>query len=234
MLRFDAQLPPPSSLRETAPTQSLVEGGSFSQVFNEVRGEVTAFIRNGSNDMGAFSMPDGARMLLLQKQMNTSDVETTPVQPFMQSFLESVEPLAHKASSRLGVAPEIIAAQAALETGWGGHPLRHADGRDTHNFFALKASSGWRGETARVMTTEVADGVAVRQVEPFRSYESAEGAFDDFTHLLLTSPRYQKALNTGHDVRAYGEALVQGGYATDPAYADKLVAIVNKLSPRSE
>ena len=37
-------------------------------------------------------------------------------------------------------------------------------------------------------------------------------------------PRYAAALGTGNNVQAYAAALQRGGYATDPAYADKLVA----------
>jgi flagellar protein FlgJ len=52
---------------------------------------------------------------------------------------------------------------------------------------------------------------------------------NDYVRLLTDNPRYASALNTGSDVRAFGNALQRGGYATDPAYADKLVAVAAKL-----
>jgi flagellum-specific peptidoglycan hydrolase FlgJ len=51
----------------------------------------------------------------------------------------------------------------------------------------------------------------------------------DYVRLLSDSPRYAAALNTGTDVRAFATALQRAGYATDPRYADKLVAVAAKL-----
>jgi len=48
------------------------------------------------------------------------------------------------------------------------------------------------------------------------------GSFQDYASLLLDNPRYRRALNTGSDAQAFAHALQAGGYATDPAYADKL------------
>ena len=56
----------------------------------------------------------------------------------------------------------------------------------------------------------------------------------DYVSVLRDNPRYAAALNTGHDVRAFATALQQGGYATDPEYANKLVAVAAQLPPRCE
>jgi flagellar protein FlgJ len=42
--------------------------------------------------------------------------------------------------------------------------------------------------------------------------------------VIRDNPRYADALGTGDDVRAFANALQRGGYATDPEYANKLVA----------
>ena len=42
--------------------------------------------------------------------------------------------------------------------------------------------------------------------------------------MLQGHARYQQALGTGEDVHAFASALTRGGYATDPVYAQKLVA----------
>src|SRR6185437_10180526 len=65
---------------------------------------------------------------------------------------------------------------------------------------------------------------------PFRSYDSAGQCFQDYVALLKSSPRYAAALGTGNDVQAFGSALQQGGYATDPAYASKLTAVAGTLA----
>ena len=48
--------------------------------------------------------------------------------------------------------------------------------------------------------------------------------------MLRDNPRYAAALGTGSDVRAFADALQRGGYATDPQYANKLVAVANQLA----
>ena len=41
--------------------------------------------------------------------------------------------------------------------------------------------------------------------------------------------RYEAALRSGDDVQAFAGALAQGGYATDPQYAQKLVRISRQI-----
>ncbi|WP_342120982.1 glycoside hydrolase family 73 protein, partial [Pseudoduganella sp. OTU4001] len=129
--------------------------------------------------------------------------------------LEAIRPHAEAAAARLGVAPELVAAHAALESGWG----RHAP---ANNMFGIKAGGSWQGAAQALHTMEVEDGVPVARKERFRSYGDLAGAFDDYAGLLLDNPRYQRALNTGSDAHAFAQALQAGGYATDPGYADKL------------
>lgn len=131
------------------------------------------------------------------------------------AFLQAIRPHAEAAAARLGVAPELVAAHAALESGWG----RHAPG---HNMFGIKAGASWQGAVQALATVEVEDGVAQVRNERFRGYGDLAGAFEDYTALLLDNPRYRRALHTGSDAQAFAQALQAGGYATDPAYADKL------------
>ncbi len=146
-----------------------------------------------------------------------------------QAFVNDVLPLAREAASRLGVAPEVLTAQAALETGWGRAPIRRADGSSSHNFFGIKAGGTWSGEVTVAATTEVENGQAVARDASFRAYASPAQSFDDLASLLQGSSRYQAALGTGADARAYGQALQRGGYATDPAYADKLARVAARI-----
>ncbi|XLZ71116.1 glucosaminidase domain-containing protein [Massilia sp. SR12] len=143
-----------------------------------------------------------------------------------QAFLQAIRPHAEAAAARLGVAPELVAAHAALESGWG----RHAPG---NNMFGIKAGGNWQGAVQALSTLEVEDGAPVARKESFRGYGDLAGSFNDYAGLLLDNPRYQRALNTGSDAQAFARALQAGGYATDPAYADKLtrVAASIKASP---
>lgn len=150
-----------------------------------------------------------------------------------QAFIDQTLPLARRAGAKLGVAPEVLTAQAALETGWGRSPIRAADGTPSHNYFGIKAT-GWNGAVAQAMTTEVEQGAPVARSEAFRAYASPAQSFDDLARLIGTNPRYQGALNVGADARAYGAALQRGGYATDPAYAEKLARVAARVQGASK
>lgn len=147
-----------------------------------------------------------------------------------QSFLETLRPLAERTGRELGVPPRALLAQAALETGWGQHVLRHGDGNSSHNVFNIKAHRGWEGDAVSVPTLEYRDGVAVRERAEFRSYDSLEQAFADYADFLRGHPRYAEALQAGDDGPRFARALQSAGYATDPAYADKLEDIMRGLA----
>ncbi|MDQ2068487.1 flagellar assembly peptidoglycan hydrolase FlgJ [Natronospira bacteriovora] len=139
-----------------------------------------------------------------------------------QEFVQKLLPLARRAANRLGVAPQLILAQAALETGWGQHMIRDESGRNSFNLFGIKAGNGWQGQQMSVPTLEFEDGLPVRRVDRFRAYGSLEESINDYARFLSRSPRYQQALGQGDDAAAFGQALQAGGYATDPAYAEKI------------
>jgi flagellar protein FlgJ len=144
-----------------------------------------------------------------------------------QAFVEQLLPMAQSAAQKLGVAPEVLLAQAALETGWGKKVSQHADGQSSHNLFNIKADHRWQGEAVGVSTLEYREGVAVREQARFRAYESFQAAFDDFVAFLQGSPRYQQALSVAADSEAFTRELAQAGYATDPNYSSKIMGIVN-------
>jgi|HubBroStandDraft_6_1064221.scaffolds.fasta_scaffold15217_4 flagellar protein FlgJ len=140
------------------------------------------------------------------------------------SFVKSIEPFAQQASSALGVAPETLIAQAALETGWGQHVPTAGNGTSSFNLFGIKAGSGWSGDSVNSLTTEVSAGRASVLPQSFRSYDSLQQGVNDYVSLLQNNSRYQRALGTGSDVNAFAGGLASGGYATDPDYVQKLQA----------
>lgn len=150
----------------------------------------------------------------------------------VRAFVEPLAAPAQAASRRSGVPAELILAQAALETGWGRREIATAAGGNSHNLFGIKAGSQWRGATTDVLTTEFIDGRAVKRVERFRAYPSYQAAFDDYARLIGSNPRYAGVLSADSPAQA-ARALQQGGYATDPAYADKLVAVMASIGPLS-
>jgi flagellar protein FlgJ len=145
-----------------------------------------------------------------------------------QRFIEQVMPHAEAAARELGVDPRAVVAQAALETGWGTSQPADASG-SSHNLFGIKAGGSWRGADVVSETTEYVAGNAGRESARFRSYEDVAQSVADYVRVLRDNPRYAAALNTGGDVRAFATALQRGGYATDPEYANKLVAVAAQL-----
>jgi len=148
----------------------------------------------------------------------------------VESFVARLQAPARAASRASGVPAELILAQAALETGWGRHEIATARGGNSHNLFGIKAGAGWQGPTAEVRTTEYVDGRAQSRVERFRVYDSFEAAFTDYAQLIGNNPRYAGVVSAP-DARQAARALQSGGYATDPAYADKLIAVMATLAP---
>ena len=138
-------------------------------------------------------------------------------------------PHAEKAAREIGVDPHALLAQAALETGWGRSVPCNGNGDCSFNLFGIKAGSQWSGATVSVPTLEFEDGVAVRKVERFRSYESAADSFRDYAGLIRDNVRYEDALGAGGDVASFASALQRGGYATDPGYARKIVAVAAEV-----
>jgi flagellar protein FlgJ len=144
-------------------------------------------------------------------------------------FVRSLEPLAQSAGSSLGVAPDTLIAQAALETGWGQKLPADASGRSSSNLFGIKAGGSWRGASVQSSTTEYTQGASARTQAAFRSYDNTAQSVGDYVSLLSTSPRYAGALGTGADVQAFASGLQRGGYATDPEYVNKLAATLATL-----
>lgn len=211
-------------------------GGGFSGLYQQVRQEVSDFLHNGSTEVSGAPALSAEGWLRQQQVQGLAATEAAHADANLsadrQGFVNSVTPLAEQAAAQLGVAPELLVAHAALESGWGQRPLRQADGRDTHNLFSIKAGSRWQGDTAQALTTEYTQGQPALQTERFRSYPDHASAFQDYAQ-LLRSPRYQGALGVGDDARAFAQGLVRGGYATDPAYADKLTRVAASVKAQA-
>ena len=224
-----AATPVQSNMRATDATGS---GGSFGSVFRQVQGEVARFIEQGGGSATTLN-PQGRAYLEQSQPVNVlgSINQGGEIGEVQQQFLASIKPWTEETGARLGVAPEIVAAHAALESGWGQRPLRQGTGADTNNLFGIKAGGKWQGDVASNVTTEyeAGSGTALKKTERFRSYPDQASAFRDYAQVLLDNPRYRAALNTGSDAGAFAQGLARGGYATDPHYAAKLTQLATRL-----
>ena len=149
-----------------------------------------------------------------------------------REFVNRIWQHAADAARDTGIRAHFMVGQAALETGWGRHEIRAADGSPTHNLFNIKAGRGWTGPVAEKVTTEYVNGVAQKSVEKFRVYSSYAEGFRDYASLMRDNPRYAGVLQQAQDAAGFARGLQKAGYATDPAYADKLLRVINGATLR--
>lgn len=178
----------------------------------------------------ATTSSQAATQVAVPAASNISSADNFQTSTSREEFVKNMWPYADKAAKSLGVSPGTLVAHAALETGWGKNIPCNADGSSSFNFFGIKASSREQGVVASSRTTEYDKGMAVNRVELFKSYASPGQCFEDYAALLKNDPRYAGAQNSGSDANQFAQALQQGGYATDPHYADKLQAVASSLS----
>lgn len=146
--------------------------------------------------------------------------------PDNDSFISRLLSPAREVARLSGIPHQPIIAQAALESGWGNREITTASGRPSHNLFGIKATPDWKGESTEVMTSEYIDGALRKVKASFRVYKNYVEALSDYAHFLTANPRYQNVINNV-SIENAAHALQQGGYATDPEYARKLINIVH-------
>lgn len=136
------------------------------------------------------------------------------------SFFEAMAPAAQRIGNQYGLFPSVILAQAALESDFG----RSGLARDYHNYFGVKGSS--RHKSVYLPTQEFINGQWLTKEEPFRIYRNSEDALKDYARLITGLSRYQPVVQAESPEQA-AVALYQGGYATDPVYAEKVIDLIH-------
>lgn len=142
-----------------------------------------------------------------------------------RDFVNRIWPNAVEASRATGVPAQYLVAHAALESGWGRNEIKQPDGSSSYNLFGVKAGRNWTGASVEATTTEYVNGVAQTTKARFRAYGSYAEAFRDYANVLASNPRFSGVVGQ-QDGTAFARSLQQAGYATDPAYADKLSRII--------
>ena len=142
-------------------------------------------------------------------------------------FVDRHTEAAQAAEEATGIPAGFMVAQAAHESGWGKREIKNPDGSSSFNVFGIKATSSWTGKTTDVTTTEYIGGKARKLVAKFRAYESYEDAFKDYARMMKNSPRYAQVVANADSAQGFAKGLQRAGYATDPAYADKLTRVIN-------
>ena len=185
-------------------------------------GLADVIVRQLSRQAGAAATPETGKPAP-PLRMPTSTPDELARSP--ENFVQALWPHAQATAGGLGVDPRALLAQAALETGWGRGVIRHADGRNSHNVFGIKATSEWRRARARGD-----DGIRKRR---------GRGPHRRVPRLRFVCRRVRglrprpavAALRPGAAGRcrpvAFAHALTGAGYATDPAYGRKMASVIN-------
>jgi len=221
------------SMRDASPEKGLFDSDQ-GKFYQEMFDKQMALSLSGRQGVGLADV----LVRQLSQQVSSTDTVDKPAagagpqssnsMPFVspEDFVRRLKGPAQAATTQAGMPVEALLAQAALESGWGRHIPRLPDGSSSHNLFGIKADARWEGARAVATTVEYRQGIAVKEQASFRSYPSFAESFTDYAHFLQQSPRYATALQQEGPPEAYLKALQQAGYATDPAYADKITAIM--------
>lgn len=135
-----------------------------------------------------------------------------------EAYIEKYSSLAISEMERSGVPASITLAQGLLESGAGRSRLA----TEAHNHFGIKCGKAWKGPTIR------ADDDAPQ--ECFRSYSKVENSFKDHSDFLRYYDRYKFLFDLDiTDYKGWCYGLKQAGYATDPNYAPKLIALIEEF-----
>jgi flagellum-specific peptidoglycan hydrolase FlgJ len=131
--------------------------------------------------------------------------------------MDSIYKMAQKSGAKF---PELVAAQWALESGYGSSPS------GKNNYFGIKATSSEAGTSKN--TWEVYDGKKVNTSARFKDFESPQASVDDLVSKWHKDYKNYKGVNNASDAVTAAQMLVSEKYATDPAYAQKLVRIMKE------
>ncbi|KTT38610.1 flagellar rod assembly protein FlgJ [Pseudomonas oryzihabitans] len=201
------------------------QGAALKQSYQDVVAAQSAWRQNAAQSTGKAAAANDAVAGLDSTAAATGKTRFRT----RQEFVDTMMPMAEAAAKRLGVDPKYLVAQAALETGWGKHMVKQADGSNSNNLFGIK-SHGWDGGSATAVTQEFVNGKAVKESEKFRTYDSFADSFHDYVNFLQSNDRYDKALSTNGNSERFMQGLQQAGYATDPQYARKVIQIARNMN----
>ena len=147
-----------------------------------------------------------------------------------KDWIRKYYPIAAKVTAGTGIFPETMLAMAVVESQGKGSDGNYYPGlglvaRTANNYFGIKASSAWKGDTIDLPTPGDAD-----KISTFRKYNSVADSVADFINFLKVNPRYT---NAGvFSAPSYPEqiiAIAKAGYAENPNYSSLITSVANKV-----
>lgn len=135
-----------------------------------------------------------------------------------ETYIYMYAEIAKREMELYGIPASITLAQGILESGSGYGELT----RKSNNHFGIKCN-GWEG--AKVYHDDD------RAQECFRKYKDPKYSFRDHSLFLSERSRYASLFTLKEDdYKAWAKGLKKAGYATDPRYPDKLIALIERYN----
>lgn len=138
------------------------------------------------------------------------------MRPFWQKFYD----LGKAAGAKF---PELVAAQAALESGWG----EHVSGKN--NYFGIKGSPG-----TVVTTREVYNGKEVMIEAEFKDFADELECVQHLVDRWYKDYRGYEGVNRASTAQEAAHLLKAEGYATDPVYPELLIGLMDEHHSESK
>lgn len=137
-------------------------------------------------------------------------------------FIDSIRDAAIASQRETGVPASVTIAQALIESGRGKSGLTQL----AKNYFGIKGD----GPAGHVLMTtrEVVQGKTIFIKAPFRAYHTAAESFIDHGRFFIQNQRYHQAMLVANDAHQFAREIQKAGYATDPNYAQTLIAVIDK------
>jgi flagellum-specific peptidoglycan hydrolase FlgJ len=133
---------------------------------------------------------------------------------YPDDYLAWIIPSAQRVCAKYGLPYGVVVAQGAIESQWGTYRIGE------FNIFGRKWG-GW-GNYIEQETQEFLDGYWQTIIAKFQDYESMDQAIEDWCILITQEPVYAPCLQYLDNVEMFVRTL-GSIYATDPAYADKVL-----------
>ncbi|MDR1402602.1 MAG: glucosaminidase domain-containing protein [Tannerellaceae bacterium] len=155
-------------------------------------------------------------LILLTISADCLYAETQSIQSIYQKYINTYSSLAVKKQKDYGIPASVTLAQGLLESNAGQSILA----KNANNHFGIKCHD-WNGSTVYHDDD--------KKQECFRKYAYAEESYNDHSLFLKDRSRYSELfkLNT-KDYKGWAKGLQKCGYATDKAYANKLIKIIEE------
>ncbi|MBN2661862.1 MAG: glucosaminidase domain-containing protein [Tannerellaceae bacterium] len=154
-------------------------------------------------------------LLLILTGINPELVKAQRKLSSYEAYISKYSDLAIEHQKKYKIPASITLSQGLLESGAGQSSLA----RQSNNHFGIKCHSDWRG--GRVYHDDDLRG------ECFRKYDQVEDSYTDHSKFIAFRPRYSVLFDLDlKDYKGWAKGLQQCGYATDRAYANKLIKVI--------